>query len=152
MLTSYLISYIRAEVSRKSKSYHKGDWMTNYLHIMLLAVIAAIFAGVFLLLAHFIGPKRPNKIKNATYECGLPVQGKFLGKFSVKFYLVVILFLLFDLEVVFLYPWAIQQKSVSPVFWFVEGLIFAVILIVGWVYVIRKGVLDWAPKTEKSAE
>ncbi len=124
--------------------------MTNYLHIMLLAVFSAAFAGVFLLLAHFIGPRRPNKIKNSTYECGVPTEGRFLGKFSVKFYLVVILFLLFDLEVVFLYPWAIQQKSVSPLFWFVEGLIFAVILVIGWFYVVRRGVLNWAPYTGRA--
>lgn len=122
--------------------------MANYLNILLLAGFAAVFSGAFLLLSRFMGPHRPTDEKLAPYECGLPVEGSFIGKFPIKFYLVVILFLLFDLEVVFLYPWAIQAKqgSVSAMLWFVEGLLFAIILLVGWFYVVKRGVLDWGTK------
>jgi len=123
--------------------------MMPYLHIFILGIIAIIFAGAFVLLSRLLGPQRPNKVKNSTYECGIPVQSKLMGRFSVKFYLVVILFLLFDLEVVFLFPWAIQQQLVPWWLWFIEGLLFAVILITGWIYVIRKGVLNWGTKTIK---
>ncbi len=129
------------------------ECMVNaYGNMLLLAVIAAGFSGAFLLLSRFVGPHKPEPVKASNFECGLPVQGSVLGKFSIKFYLVVILFLLFDLEVVFFYPWAVQdQAGVGVIFWLVEGLLFAVILLVGWVYVIKQRVLEWGARAETTA-
>ncbi len=126
--------------------------MLPYIYIFILALIGFAFAGLFLVLAHFLGPKNPTPKKTTTYECGVPVEGKLLGKFPVKFYLVVILFLIFDLEVVFLYPWAVQSKNLSLLFWLVEGLFFAVIILVGWFIAVRSGVLNWGEKGERGEE
>lgn len=119
-----------------------------YVHIVLLLVIAAAFSGAFLLLSRLLGPHMPSDAKESTYECGVPVEGKLLGRFSIKFYQVVILFLLFDVEVVFLFPWAVQQyaEGVSWWLWFAEGVLFAAILLAGWVVVVKKGTLDWGTK------
>ena len=126
--------------------------MNAYGNILLLRVSAAIFSGAFLLLSRFVGPHKPEPVKESNFECGLPVEGSFLGKFSIKFYLVVILFLLFDLEVVFFYPWAVQdQAGVGVIFWLVEGLLFTVILLVGWVYVVKQRVLEWGTRIETTA-
>ncbi|MCB9638961.1 MAG: NADH-quinone oxidoreductase subunit A [Myxococcales bacterium] len=127
--------------------------MNAYLNILLLAVIAVIFSGAFLFLSRFVGPHKPEPVKGSNFECGLPVEGHVLGKFSIKFYLVVILFLLFDLEVVFFYPWAIQhQDGIGLTFWLVEGLLFTVILLVGWVYVVKQRVLDWGARMKVDAQ
>lgn len=123
--------------------------MLAYLHLLLLLAFAVVFSSAFLMLSRALGPKRPTPVKEETFECGLPVQGSFIGKFPLKFYLVVILFLLFDLEIVFLYPWAIQQTSIPWGFWLLEGFLFAAILMVGWWYVIRQGALDWSPRPDR---
>jgi NADH-quinone oxidoreductase subunit A len=123
--------------------------MGAYLNLFLLTIFAVLFSGAFLLFSRIFGPQKPNPIKGANFECGLPVEGRPIGKFPVKFYLVVILFLLFDLEVVFFYPWAIQASTgVNITFWLIEGLVFAGILLVGWWYVVKQGVLEWGQKIE----
>ncbi len=122
--------------------------MGAYLHILIMAIVAFGVAGLFLLLAHLLGPKHPTKRKQSTYECGVPVEGKIIGKFPVKFYLVVILFLIFDLEVVFLYPWAVQRGQVPIWLWLVEGLIFAAIILCGWYVAVKRDVLEWGAKRE----
>lgn len=120
--------------------------MRVYVHILILAMIAMLFSAAFLWLSRRLGPQWPGEAKERSYECGLPVEGKLMGRFSVKFYLVVILFLLFDLEVVFLFPWAIQQHAIGVSWWvwLMEGLVFSGILLAGWVYIIRQGVLEWS--------
>jgi NADH-quinone oxidoreductase subunit A len=93
-----------------------------------------------------VGPWRPNKVKNSVYESGMDPVGSAHERFSVKFYLIAMLFILFDIEVVFMYPWAVQFKELAlsfGMFPLVEMAIFVGILLVGYVYVWKKGGLDW---------
>ena len=90
----------------------------------------------------FLGPRRPSEIKSEAFECGNPATGPAWGRFSVKFYLTAILFIVFDVEVVFLYPWALLFRRLG-MFGFIEMMLFVVILTLGLVYVWRKGALEW---------
>ena len=95
-----------------------------------------------MLLSQFIGPRKPSPEKEAPYECGMPAVGDARERQSVKFYMVAMIFLLFDIEVAFLYPWALALRSLG---WpgFIQIVTFVLILLVGYVYVWRKGALDW---------
>ncbi len=119
--------------------------MTAYIPVLILMGLGAAVAAIVLLLTHLIGPKAPNKIKMSVYECGVPPFGGARRRFSVKFYLVAILFLLFDVETVFFFPWAVVYKKFLSVnaFILVEMLVFLAILLVGYVYIYRKGALEW---------
>lgn len=109
--------------------------------IQLLAV-ALIGAGI-LSASWWVGVHRPTKVKLAPYECGSPVVGNARDRFSVSYYLVGMLFILFDVEAVFLYPWAVVYKSLK---WggFIEMFLYIVIIFAGYVYVWKKGALDWS--------
>ena len=112
----------------------------------LMAGLGLGFAGVMILLSSFLGPKNPTPEKLAPYECGMPAEGGAQPRFSVKFYLVAMLFILFDIEIVFMYPWAVIYRdhiaAHGPgIFW--SMLSFVGILTVGYVYAIMKGALDW---------
>lgn len=113
-----------------------------YLHLVLMIGIAVVFAVAFGLISRLVGPKNPLPEKTTTYETGVYVPGSFLGRFNVKFCVVAVLFLLFDLEVVFLYPGAVILRDIG-LRGVVEMLVFLAILLVGWAFVIRSGVLDW---------
>lgn len=119
----------------------------KYLPVLLVLAVAMIFAGVFLGLSYWLGPRRPNPQKDSTYECGIPVRGSTQIRFFVRFFLVAIFFLLFDLEAVFLYPWVILYKTMvengQAVFALAEMGVFVLVLLVGFVYVWRKGGLEW---------
>ncbi len=118
--------------------------VAEYVPVLVMLVFAILFGGANLLLSFVLGKKgETNPVKEAAYECGMPPITDAHQRFSVKFYLVAILFVIFDIEVVFLYPWAVQFNQL-PVFLFVEMLIFIGILFLGWWYVIRKGAVDWA--------
>ncbi len=117
-----------------------------YLHLLIMAVIAIIFAVAFGLLSRLVGPKRPFPEKLTTYETGIKTDGVFLGHFNVKFCVVAILFLLFDLEVVFLYPGAVVLRDIGNR-GLVEIVVFLGILFVGWAFVIGAGVLKWGTPT-----
>ena len=99
-------------------------------------------SGVLLLLSTFVGWSRPSKVKMQAYECGITPTGDAREPFSVKFYLVGIIFILFDVEAIFLYPWAYIFKSLHW-FGFVEMLLYIGILLVGYFYLWKKGALDW---------
>ena len=122
--------------------------MQQYLPVLILLLVAGAFAGGNLLVSVVLGKwfgKRTNRIaaiKDTPYECGMLPEGKGASRMSVKFYLVAMLFILFDVEVVFLYPWAIKYKSLG-MFAFVEMLVFLGVLFIGWLYVVKKGALDW---------
>src|SRR5882672_5865904 len=105
--------------------------MTGYNPVLILMGVGAALAGVVLLITHLCGPKRPNKIKMAVYECGVPPIGDARRRVSVKFYLVAILFLLFDVEGVFFFPWAVVYKKYLAVngFILVEMFFFVAILL-----------------------
>ncbi|MBI4411643.1 MAG: NADH-quinone oxidoreductase subunit A [Deltaproteobacteria bacterium] len=118
-----------------------------FLPILLVFVMAALFTGAFLGLSAILGPKKPNPSKLSVYECGLEPVGDARERFSVKFFLIAMLFILFDIEVVFLIPWAVTYKGFIAegmgLFMLIEMGIFMVILAIGLLYVWRKGALDW---------
>jgi NADH-quinone oxidoreductase subunit A len=114
----------------------------EYFAVLVMAVVAGIIPALFLGVSRALGPRRPTAIKSEAFECGNPPTGPAWGRFSVKFYLTAILFIVFDVEVVFLYPWAILFRRLG-MFGFVEMLLFVAILTLGLVYVWRKGALEW---------
>jgi NADH-quinone oxidoreductase subunit A len=113
-----------------------------YVAILVSSGIAALVAGVFIGAGALLRPRRPSSVKEEAFECGNPASGPAWGRFSVKFYLTAILFIVFDVEVVFLYPWAVMFRPLG-MFGFVEMAIFVLILTLGFVYVWRKGALQW---------
>lgn len=118
----------------------------NYLPIFILIVIAIGLSFLLTSLSRLIGPLRPNKTKEMVYESGMDPVGTAHERFSVKFYLVAMLFILFDIEIVFMYPWAVQFKELGAtlgIFPLIEMFIFVVILFVGYIYVWKKKGLDW---------
>jgi len=109
----------------------------------LILLAAGLGLGLALaLLTQFAGPKRETKAKMEVYESGMDPVGSARDRFSVKFYLVAMLFIIFDIEIVFMYPWAVNYKQLG-LFGFVEMLTFIVILFVGYIYLVRKGGLKW---------
>ena len=116
--------------------------MTTWYPVAVTLVVAAVIVGVMCTINMLIGPKRPSAIKSEAFECGNPSSGSAWGRFSVRFYLTAILFLIFDVEVIFLYPWAVELRHLG-MFGFVEALIFIVILLVGLLYAWQRGALDW---------
>src|SRR3984957_2206011 len=120
----------------------------DYLPVLVQVIFAAGFAGFALFLSVILGRVgKRNPVKDTAYECGMLPQGEAQPRFSVKFYLVAMLFILFDIEIVFMYPWAVVYRDYVERFnpWTIFGsmLGFVVILMVGFVYVIKKGSLDW---------
>lgn len=116
--------------------------LEEYIPIAIIFALAIILGAVILALSHLIGPRRPEPSKASPYECGMPPVGDARLRFSVKFYVVAMLFLLFDIEVVFLYPWAIIFRSLG-MFGFIEMLVFLAILFLGYIYALKKGGLKW---------
>lgn len=114
----------------------------EYLPIVILALVAAGFVVTTMVLTHLVGPKRSNEIKNEAFECGIEAQGNARTPFSIKYFLVAILFVLFDVEVIFMYPWAVNFKELGA-FGLWEMFAFMGLMIVGLVYIIRKGALNW---------
>ena len=119
--------------------------MTGWGGILLLGVIGVGFGIVSVVLSYFLGPHNPTPEKEAAYECGMPPVGDARERQSVKFYLIAMIFLLFDIEVAFLYPWAMAMRDLS---WtgLIQIVVFFLILLVGYIYIWRKGVLDWGPE------
>ena len=113
-----------------------------YLPIMVLVAVAALFGLGSIVVSSLVGQKKPSPVKMQPYECGCEPVGSARERFSIKFYLIAMLFILFDIEAVFLYPWAILFKRLG-VFGLVEMGVFIVILFVGYIYVWKKGALEW---------
>jgi len=116
--------------------------VVNYAPILILFIAAAGIAGILLTLATFLGPRSPNTRKAQPFECGNKPLGPTVRRISVKFYVVALLFIAFDLETVFLYPWAVVFQELG-MRGFVLMMSFVFILTLGLVYVWRKGALDW---------
>lgn len=114
----------------------------DYIPIVLMFFVAAGFVVVTMFATHLLGPKRKSQIKLDTFECGIDVQGNARIPFSIKYFLVAILFVLFDVEVIFMYPWAVNFKSLGML-GFIEMLTFIGFLLVGFIYIIKKGALKW---------
>jgi NADH-quinone oxidoreductase subunit A len=116
--------------------------MHQYLAILMFVLVAAAFAGGTIGMSQFIVPRRHNARKDSAYECGVEPVGNARARFNVKFYLVAVLFILFDIEAVFLYPWAVTFRQLG-LFGLVEMLLFILVLLVGYLYLIQKRALEW---------
>ena len=116
--------------------------MTEYLGIVVAFAIAGGFAGLNVVLAQILGPKRPSAVKSEPFECGEVPFSLPVGRLSIKFYLTAILFILFDVELVFLYPWAVVYRTLGAS-GLTEMVIFLGILMVGFFYAWDNGALDW---------
>jgi NADH-quinone oxidoreductase subunit A len=118
-------------------------YFTRYLPLLIQLCLAGGLGCVMVLLSWFIGQHKYNKAKMSPYECGMTPIGDARQRFSVKFYLVAMLFILFDVEAVFLYPWAIIFKDLK-MFGFWEMLVYIGIVLAGYWYIVKKGVIDWS--------
>ena len=114
----------------------------QYLFLGIFLIIAVIFPLLPILLAQVIAPKKPNPIKSASYECGVEAKGDSWVQFKAQYYVYALIFVIFDIEVIFIYPWAVAYKQMG-FFAFVEMLIFVAILAFGLVYAWKKNVLEW---------
>ncbi len=120
--------------------------LINYLPILMLVFFAVLFAAINLTLTHILGPKRPTRTKLSVYESGVRPVGDARQRFTIRFDLIAMLFIIFDIEVVFLYPWAVVFKRFSAesgLFILVEMLVFIGILLLGYIYAWKKGGLTW---------
>ena len=128
----------------------------DYLPILLMFIVAAGFAVGNVLLSQFVGQRKRTKTKLMPYECGKDPVGSARERFSVKFYLIAMIFILFDIEVIFLIPWAVVFKSLvgQGLRWFVyaEMMLFIGLLLVGYIYVVKKGAFDWGERARREAE
>jgi NADH-quinone oxidoreductase subunit A len=111
--------------------------------VLLQTVLAMVIAAALVALTFVIGRRLKNKVKDMPYECGIAPTGDAQHRFSVKFYLVAMLFILFDIEAIFLYPWAVVFKQLK-MFGFLEMLTFVILILAGFFFIWKKGVLDWA--------
>ena len=118
------------------------DFLKDYFPIILFLTIALVLSCGFIVLNYFLSPKMPDHEKLSSYECGFEPFNDSRMEFDVRFYLVAILFIIFDLEIAFLFPWAISLGKIG-IFGFISMMIFLFILTVGFIYEWKKGALDW---------
>jgi NADH-quinone oxidoreductase subunit A len=130
--------------------------LKDYLPILLMFIVAAGFAVSNVLLSQLVGQRKSTRTKLMPYECGKDPVGSARERFSVKFYLIAMLFILFDIEVIFLVPWAVVFKNLSlgglGTLAYVEMMMFVGLLLVGYVYVVKKGAFDWSERARREAE
>ncbi len=132
--------------------------LVDYLPILLVFVVAAGFAVTNVFISQFIGQRKKTRTKMMPYECGKDPVGSAHERFSVKFYLIAMIFILFDIEVIFLVPWAVVFKTLAGPSYglrnlvYSEMMLFIVLLAVGLVYVIKKGAFDWGDRARQEAE
>lgn len=127
----------------------RNPYYWNYLPFMLQVLAAVAIASGMVLASWFVGRHRSSRVKLEAYECGMVPQGDARGRFSVRFYMVAMLFILFDVEAVFMMPWAViyrqlPQLTGSRMFGFWEMLVYLGFVLVGFFYIVKKGILDWA--------
>jgi NADH-quinone oxidoreductase subunit A len=126
-----------------------ANYFWNYLPLVLQILVATGLGAGMIGASWFIGRHRNSKAKLDAYECGVPVEGDARGRFSVRFYMVAMLFILFDVEAVFMLPWAVIYRELpkitgSHLFGFWEMLVYLGFVLVGFFYISKKGVLDWS--------
>src|SRR5918911_716748 len=121
-------------------------------------IVAFGFAAGNIVLSQFVGQRKATRTKTMPYECGKDPVGSARERFSVKFYLIAMIFILFDIELIFLIPWAVVFKSFAAAgrdmstLIYVEMMLFVVLLLVGYVYIIKKGLFDWGERARREAE
>jgi len=116
--------------------------LIQYLPIGLMFIVALGFVGTTILGTHLLGPNRKTKVKLDAFECGIEQKGNARLPFNIKYFLVAILFVLFDVEVIFMYPWAVNFKALG-ISGFIEMILFIGFLLVGFFYLLKKGALKW---------
>ena len=121
----------------------------NYLPILIFMCVTLIMGSVFIILGKLLGPSRPDAEKNSPYECGFEAFEDSRMKFDVRYYLVAILFIIFDLEIAFLFPWAVVLDEVGT-FGLVAMGVFLAVLVIGFIYEWKKGALEWEEKAYSS--
>ncbi|HEY0545923.1 MAG TPA: NADH-quinone oxidoreductase subunit A [Pyrinomonadaceae bacterium] len=132
--------------------------LSQYLPILLMFIVAVGFAGGNILLSQMVGQRKQTRTKLMPYECGKDPVGSARERFSVKFYLIAMIFILFDIEVIFLVPWAVVFKQlaakadIGSLFVFSEMMIFVALLLAGYIYVVKKGAFDWGASARREAE
>ena len=132
--------------------------LTDYLPILLIFIVAGGFAAGNVFISQFIGQRKHTRTKMMPYECGKDPVGSARERFSVKFYLIAMIFILFDIEVIFLVPWAGVFKTLAtPAYGlrtlvYVEMMVFVALLLVGYIYVVKKGAFDWGETARREAE
>jgi NADH-quinone oxidoreductase subunit A len=119
-----------------------GNYLDNYGSLLLMFVLAAGLSGALLVMSAVIGKHKRTREKDMPYECGIRPTGDAREPFSVQFYMVALVFILFDIEAIFLYPWALVYRELK-VFGFVEMVLYIMILLAGYIYLWKKGALDW---------
>ena len=123
----------------------------QYFPVVLQALLALAIGTLLIGASALLGKRVKNAVKNSAYECGMTPYGTAKERFSVKFYLVAMLFILFDIEAIFLYPWAVVFRDLK-MFGFIEMLIFVVLILVGFFYIYKKGALDWTAEELKPVQ
>jgi NADH-quinone oxidoreductase subunit A len=136
---------LRARIESSAPQKHGGLVPVSglpYIPILIFLVIAFLFPVVSLLLARVVRPSDPNRIKTDAYECGVETEGEPRQRYSVHYYVIAVLFVVFDVETVFLFPWAVKYKALG-LFGFLEMLVFLLVLVIGYLYAWKKGALEW---------
>jgi NADH-quinone oxidoreductase subunit A len=118
--------------------------MAQYLPVLFMLVLGVVFAGVSLVMSRLVSPKRPSLAKSAPYECGIVPSQDPPERFPVRFYLVAMIFIVFDIEIIFLYPYAVIHRSLGA-FGLIEMIVFAVAVFASFIFLIANGALDWGP-------
>ena len=118
--------------------------MSDYLPILMLMVLATLFAAGSFLASRLLGPRKPTAAKSAPYESGILPRSEPAERFPVRFYLIAMIFIIFDIEIVFLYPWAVVFDRLE-LFGLIEMVLFALAVFVSFVYLLSNGALDWGP-------
>jgi NADH-quinone oxidoreductase subunit A len=121
------------------------SYIETYFPVLFQVTLALVIAAAFIAISFLLGKRLKNRVKEQPYECGVQPVGTAKERFSVKFYLVAMLFILFDIEAIFLYPWAVVYRELK-LFAFFEMFIFIALVLAGFFYLWKKGALDWAPE------
>lgn len=116
--------------------------MKEYLGIVVIIIFATLIGVLIVGISYFLGERKPKKVKLSPYECGMTTIGPTRRRISIKYYIFAMLFLIFDIEVLFMYPWAVLMKDLK-MFGFIEMFIFILILLLGYLYIWKKGALEW---------
>src|ERR671926_15721 len=122
--------------------------MDQYLPLLVMLILAALFAGLSFVASRIMAPRRPTPAKSAPYESGIVPDSRPSGRFPVRFYLVAMIFIIFDIEIIFIYPWAVIYRALGT-FGLWEMLLFAAAVFISFVYLIGNGALSWGPPKER---